>query len=176
MLNMKLLLVLVHRTSVLPLGFLLDTPLQTSQSQRELRTQLLQTYSLLVLEHISVASEKDPVTLVVKSDHLTTHKLGLLGEQGLEKSSDSLTESGGKVVEDKLRNMISASTMANNLLGQLERRDGEVESGSSGKMDERQAVDLLLVLVDDNQVCVISLNAHLGDLLHVEVAHSLLEF
>lgn len=46
--------------------------------------------------------EKNEVSLVVEGDHLSAHKLWVLGEEGGKESSDAVTQTSGEVVQNHL--------------------------------------------------------------------------
>lgn len=114
--------------------------LEPLQLQREPGPQLLQINSLSVLEDITMSPEEDKVALVVQGSDLTTLEFGDVGEEGSEHSSDGVTETGVKVVEDQFWLVRGCASVSFDIFAELDRAQLEMCCGSVRQMNQRQRV------------------------------------
>ena len=156
----------------------LDTLVHTSELHREAWAQLLQTSSdllrtlhrlaiyilddllcgALVPENVSVSSEEDVITLVVKCDDLSALDLRSWREERFEEVSGYNTQGCTEAVEDEFGEMAGGITVPGQLLARHEVGNAEVEHGSVGQEDNVESRRHLLVqsLVQDDHVCKVS--------------------
>ena len=62
-------------------------------------------------EDVSVVSEENEISLIVESDNSSAFELLVLGEKGGKQSTNFDTDFGVKVVQYKLRDMLSGNSM-----------------------------------------------------------------
>lgn len=76
-------------------------------------------------EDVSMMPEEDKVSLVVEGNNSSASKLRLLGEEGCQKSTNSNSNFGVKIIQDKFRDMLSSDSVVLNLFLVLHAGDFE---------------------------------------------------
>lgn len=141
-----------------------------------------------------MAPEKDKVALIVEGDDLASGKLRLMGEERREHPADRVPEARVKVVDDELGDMparlgmvlskgksvnganpFTTSPMYSNILGRDDARQLKVGRRPIRKVNERDGIGLLLLLVHNEQVGILAILAKLDNLLNLKAA-ALVEF
>lgn len=150
---------------------------EAMELEGELRADLLQSSPFpAVIKHVSVATDKDKVALIVEGHGLATFELGGVREEGHEKASNSVSQASGKVVQDELWSVSTGTTMVVDLFVQLQGSKLEDSSGALGKLHNTKAVRDLPGLVDNHQVTEILLDRHLNDILKDMMAFATMKF
>ena len=81
-------------------------------------------------------SKKYEISLVMKRDHSTAHKLGVLRKQSSQHTTHRVTKSGGEVVQNDLWFVRGRSSVAFDVSTLTEIAQLEVSSGSLRKMNQ----------------------------------------
>lgn len=136
----RVLLLSLVEPLVLP-EFRVEAPAkQPAHLQREPRPELLElspgSVLLLVglggtgLENVAVVTNEDVVSLVVEGDDLAPLELRIVREERAEEAPGAVTQAGGEVVEDQLRNVASGCAVVFNFLREDDVVDFEERSGA----------------------------------------------
>ena len=162
----------------------LNTLIHTTEFQGESGTQLLQTSSdafgtlhllpvgandcllrlALLAEDVTMPTDEDVITLVVKCHDLAAFELRLRGEEPAEQVRCQKTQGSAEVVQDQLGPVFCGTTMTGKALALDPIADAEVEGWSNRKVDHCQAAGLLLVLIQHDQSSELAIRSELGNL------------
>ena len=126
--------------------------LEISRLQRESRPQFLQLRLLLALKHISVLSHEDVISLIVERYDAPAIELRRCREHGAQEPAEPAAEPRVEIVEDELGVVIGDRAAARDVLVRNERRYLEHRGGAGGEVRYDHAVDLALVLADDDEM------------------------
>lgn len=162
----------LHRSVLQVTGSIVES----MKFQCELRSDFLQP-SLLpsIIKDVTMPSDKDKITLIMERHGLSSLELWVMREKGDEQAANCMPESGGKIVQNKLRVVRTGSTMIMNLFVELDRGKLEDGSWSFGKLNDTERVKSLPGLVHHNKMCEFTVNSSLNHILEDMVAITTME-
>mmetsp|Transcript_37755 Transcript_37755/g.43394 ORF Transcript_37755/g.43394 Transcript_37755/m.43394 type:complete len:218 (-) Transcript_37755:184-837(-) len=114
-------------------------------------------------------SEEYEVSLVVQGYHLLSFEIWSLRKQCSQHSSDSMTNPGVKVVQYQLWVSLHGVSMIKQLFVAFDIRDSKGRSWAFWQMTKNQSVRLSLLLVNNHNVCIVSIFSPLDNIFNLKV-------
>lgn len=88
--------------------------------QGKLGANFLQpSHPAISIEHVTMTTDKDKISLIVKGDNLSTCELWDVWEEGDKETTNSVSQASGEIVKDQLGSVGAGATMVLDLLAQL---------------------------------------------------------
>jgi hypothetical protein len=94
--------------------------LQTESGSNFLKIHLYLALFLILLENISMMSEKDKISLIVEGHNPSSFEFWLLWEQSGKESANSSTQFCVEIIQNQFRIVIGGVTMVMDILIQLD--------------------------------------------------------